>query len=202
MWPLIKEGWTELCEWTVFLVRVQLAHQPDLAFTESPSSCSTPTGHGEGASALHCETSPHDDDWATKFAVPSKGPETPLDVLLPAHSGNDAVHAQAFWERLRTEAPTRRLGRANALVACSLLLLASDAPLSLEGESAAAVELQATGWVAWVDRCLPGEGRLLAPPRLPFDGEALPPLRPWPEALSAGLTERAEAAAQLRALSQ
>jgi hypothetical protein len=62
--------------------------------------------------SLHCETSPHDDDWATKFPVP-KGAESPLDVLLPAH-GDDAA-AQALWERLRTEAPTRRLGRANAL---------------------------------------------------------------------------------------
>jgi hypothetical protein len=61
---------------------------------------------------------PHDDDWATKFPVP-KGAESPLDVLLPAHR-DDAV-AQALWERLRTEAPTRRLGRANALVARSLL---------------------------------------------------------------------------------
>jgi hypothetical protein len=151
--------------------------------------------HG-GEGALHCETSPHDDDWATKFAVP-KGAESPLDVLLPAHS-NDAA-AQAFWECLRAESPTRKLGRANARVARSLL--APDA--SLEGESAAAVELQATGWVAWVYRCLPGEGSRLNPPRLPFDEQALPPLRPWLEALSAGLTERAAAAAaQQWALSQ
>jgi hypothetical protein len=90
---------------------------------------------------LHCETSPHDDDWATKFPVP-KGAESPFDVLLrvlPAH-GDDAA-AKALWEHLRTEAPTHRLGRANALVARSLL--APDA--TLEGESSAAVELQATG---------------------------------------------------------
>ena len=78
--------------------------------------------------------------------------------------------------------------------------MAPDA--SIEGEAAAAVELQATGWVAWVDRCLPGEGSLLHPPRLPFGAEALPPLRPWLEALSAGLTERAAEAAQERSLSQ
>ena len=102
--------------------------------------------------------SPHDDDWTTKLRVP-KGAETPLDVLLPAYGHDDA--AEARWERLRTEAPTRRLGRANALVARSLL--APD--VAPEGESAAAaVELQATGWVAWVDRCLPGEGSLLHPP--------------------------------------
>jgi hypothetical protein len=122
-------------------------------------------------------------------------------VLLPAY-GDDAA-AEALWERLRTEAPTRRLGlgRANALVARSLLL-APDA--SIEGEAAAAVELQATGWVAWVDRCLPGdsEGSLLHPPRLPFGAEALPPLRLWLEVLSAGLTERAAEAAQERSLSQ
>jgi hypothetical protein len=87
----------------------------------------------------------------------------------------DDVAVQAFWERLRAEAPTRKLGKVDARVACSLL--APDA--SLEGESAAAVELQATGWVAWVDRCLPGEGSLLNPQHLPFDEEALPPLRLW-----------------------
>jgi hypothetical protein len=42
---------------------------------------------------------------------------------------------------------------------------ATDAPL--EGEGEAAAELQASGWVEWVDRCLPGEGSLLCPPRLP-----------------------------------
>jgi hypothetical protein len=169
--------------------RLQLARQPDLAFIFLMLN---------SGDSLHCETSPHDDDWATKFPVP-KGAESPLDVLLPAHSGDDAA-AERFWERLRTEEPTRRLGRANALVAHSLL--ASDA--SLEGESAAAVELKATvtGWVAWVDRCLPGEGSLLHPPRLPFGAEALPPLRPWLEALSAGLAEHTVEAAQERTLSQ
>jgi hypothetical protein len=141
--------------------------------------------------------SPHDDDWTTKLRVP-KGAESPLDVLLPAN-GDDAA-AEALWERLRTAAPTRRLGRANALVARSLLLAPDDAPI--EGESAAAVELKATGWVAWVDRCLPDEGSLLSPPRLPFGAEAPPPLRPWLEALSDGLTERAAEAAQKRLLSQ
>ena len=106
-------------------------------------------------------------------------------MLLPAHGSDDAA-AEALWERLRTTAPTRRLGRANALVARSLLLAPDAAPI--EGESAAAVELKATGWVAWVDRCLPGEGSLLHPPRLPFGAEALPALRPWLEALSEGLT--------------
>jgi hypothetical protein len=133
--------------------RLQLARQPDLAFTFLMLN--------SGKDSLHCETSPHDDsdDWATKFPVP-KGAESPLDVLLSAYSGDDDAAAERFWERLRTEAPTRRLGRANALVARSL----SAPEASLEGESAAAVELQATGWVAWVDRCLPGEGSLLHPP--------------------------------------
>jgi hypothetical protein len=99
-------------------------------------------------------------------------------VFLLAH--DDDAAAEALLERLRTAAPTRRLGRANALVARSLL--APD--VAPEGEAAAAVELQATGWVVWVDRCLPGEGSLLRPPR------------PWLEALSAGLTERAADAAQ------
>jgi hypothetical protein len=177
MWPLIEEAWTDLCEWTVYFVRrLQLARQPDVAFTFLMLN--------RGKETLHSETSPHDDDWATKLPVP-KGAESPLDVLLPAY-GDDAA-AEALWERLRTAAPTRRLGRANALVARSLL--APD--VAPEGEAAAAVELQATGWVAWVGHCLPGEGSLLHPPRLPFGAEALPPLRPWLEALSAGLTERA-----------
>ena len=34
MWPLIEEAWTDLCEWTVFFVRrLQLARNPDLAYT-------------------------------------------------------------------------------------------------------------------------------------------------------------------------
>jgi hypothetical protein len=96
----------------------------------------------------------------------------------------------------------RKLGEANALVARSLLLLESDV---LEGEGEAAAELQATGWVAWVDRCLPGEGSLLNPPRLPaalIELARTAPLRPWLEALSAGLAERAAAAAHERTLSQ
>ncbi len=67
---------------------------------------------------------------------------------LPAH-GDDAA-AQALSEFLLTDAPTRHLGRANALVARSLLLAPDASPI--EGESAAAIELQATGWVAWVLR--------------------------------------------------
>jgi hypothetical protein len=66
----------------------------------------------------------------------------------------------------------------------------------------AAVELKTTGWVGWVDRCLPGEGSLLSPQRLPFEADALPSLRPWLEALLESLTERAEEAAQERSLSQ
>ena len=190
MWPLIEEAWTDLCEWTVFFVRrLQLARNPDLAYTFLMLNS------GNVKESLHSETSPHDDDWATKLPVP-KGLESPLDVLLPVH-GDDAV-AEALWERVRTAAPTRRLGRANALVARSLL--APDA--SIEGKSAAAVALRATGWVAWVDRCLPGEGSLLSPPRLPFEADALPALRPWLEALSEGLIERAEEAAQSRSQSQ
>ena len=69
------------------------------------------------------------------------------------------------------------------------LLQAPDAP-PLEGEHEAAVELVATGWVAWVDRCLPGEGSLLSPPRLPFEADALPELRTWIEALRDGLVAR------------
>jgi hypothetical protein len=150
MWPLIEEAWTDLCEWTVYFVRrLQLARQPDLAFTFLMLNS------GNVKETLHSETSPHDDDWATKLPVP-KGAESPLDVLLPAHGSDDAA-AEALWERLRTTAPTRRLGRANALVARSLLLAPDAAPI--EGESAAAVELQATGWVAWVDRCLPCSAR-------------------------------------------
>jgi hypothetical protein len=188
MWPLIEEAWTDLCEWTVFFVRrLQLARNPDLAYTFLMLN--------SGKESLHSETSPHDDDWATKLPVP-KGLESPLDVLLPVH-GDDAV-AEALWERVCTAAPTRRLGRANALVAHSLL--SPDA--SIEGKSAAAVALRATGWVAWVDRCLPGEGSLLSPPRLPFEADALPALRPWLEALSEGLNERAEEAAQSRSQSQ
>jgi len=190
MWPLIEEAWTDLCEWTVFFVRrLQLARNPDLAYTFLMLNS------GNVKESLHSETSPHDDDWATKLPVP-KGLESPLDVLLPAH-GDDAV-AEALWERVCTAAPTRRLGRANALVAHSLL--SPDA--SIEGKSAAAVALRATGWVAWVDRCLPGEGSLLSPPRLPFEADALPALRPWLEALSEGLIERAEEAAQERSLSR
>ena len=121
-----------------------------------------------------------------------QGAESPLDVLLPAY-GNAAA-AEAFWARLRAEAPSRKLGQANALVARSLLLPA-DAP-PLEGEGEAAAELKATGWVEWVDGVLPGEGSLLSPPRLPAALIAhvrVTPLRPWLEALSAGLAARAAA---------
>jgi hypothetical protein len=140
--------------------------------------------------ALHCETSDKDSDilWAVETPMP-QGTESPIDVFLPTY-GDDAA-AEAFWARLRAEAPSRKLGQANALVARSLLL-ATDT--LLEGEGEAAAELQATGWVEWVDRCLPGEGRLLSPPRLPAALIAhvrATPLRPWLEALSAGLAARA-----------
>jgi hypothetical protein len=101
-----------------------------------------------------------DNLWAVETPVP-QGAESPLDVLLPAY-GDDAA-AEAFWARLRAEAPLRKLGEANARVARSLLLSSTDTPLLLEGEAEAAAELKATGWVEWVDRCLPGEG---SPPRL------------------------------------
>ena len=181
MWALIQKGWEELCEWTVFFVRrLQLARNPDLAFTFVMLN-------RDGA--LHCETSEHDDDWAVKLPVP-KGMESPLDPLVHSESVEEINNV---WERVRASAEQpRRLGRANALVARSLL-----APnVALEGAAAAAVALQATGWVAWVDRCLPGEGSLLSPPRLPFGAEALPELRPWIEALSAGLAERAVLASE------
>ena len=179
MWALIQEGWEELCEWTVFFVRrLQLARNPDLAFTFLMLN--------RGGALLHCETSEHDDDWAVKLPVP-KGMETPLDPLFYS-DGEDA--AESVWARVRasSEERPRRLGRANALVARSLLLAPDAAPI--EGESAAAVALKATGWVAWVDRCLPGEGSLLSPPRLPFEADALPELRTWIEALRDGLVAR------------
>ena len=131
-----------------------------------------------------------DNLWAVETPVP-QGAESPLDVLLPAY-GDDAA-AEAFWARLRAEAPSRKLGEANARVARSLLLSATDAPL-LEGVGEAAAKLQASGCVEWVDRCLPGEGSLLCPPRLPAALIAhvrATPLRPWLEALSAGLAARA-----------
>jgi hypothetical protein len=138
---------------------------------------------------FHCETSDKDNLWAVETQVP-QGAESPLDVLLPAYCNNAA--AEAFWARLRAEVPSRKLGQANALVARSLLLSATDAPL--EGEAEAAAELEATGWVEWVDRRLPGERSLLCPPRLPAALIAhvrATPLRPWLEALSAGLAARA-----------
>jgi hypothetical protein len=116
-----------------FVRRLQLARNPDLAYTFLMLK------HGDGA--LHCETSQHDDDWAVKLEVP-KGMESPLDPLFYAKS-DEAVNT--VWERVRASAERpRRLGRANTLVASSLL--APDA--SIEGQSAAAVALKATGWVA------------------------------------------------------
>lgn len=180
MRALIQDGWKELCEWAVFFARrLQLARHPDLAFTFLMLN-------RDGA--LHCETSEHDDDWAVKLEV-LKGMESPLDPLLYCDGEEEAENV---WDRVRasTERP-RRLGRVNALVARSLLQ-GPDGP-SLEGASA----LLATGWVAWVDRCLPGEGSLLSPPRLPFEAEALPELRTWIEALRDGLVDR-KAAGQLQ----
>jgi hypothetical protein len=141
----------------------------------------------EEGDAFHCETSDKDNLWAVETPVPH-GAESPLDVLLPNY-GDDAA-AEAFWARLRAEAPSRKLGQANALVARSLLF-ATDTPLLLEGEAEAAAELRATGWVEWVDRCLPGEGSLLCPPRLPAALIAHVRATPWLEALSAGLAARA-----------
>ena len=141
--------------------------------------------------APHCETSDKDNLWAVETPVP-QGAESPLDVLLPTY-GDDTA-AEAFWARLRAEAPSRKLGQANALVARSLLLLTTDTPLLMDGEADAAAELEDAGWVEWVDRCLPGEGSLLCPPRLPAALIAhvrATPLRPWLEALSAGLAARA-----------
>jgi hypothetical protein len=142
----------------------------------------------EEEASFHCETSDKDNLWAVETPVP-QGADSPLDVLLPAY-GDDAA-AEAFWARLRAEAPSRKLGEANARVACSLLF-ATDTPLEAEAEAAA--ELQATGWVEWVNRCLPGEGSLLCPPRLPpalIAHVRATPLRPCFEALSAGLAVRA-----------
>jgi hypothetical protein len=195
MWALIEEGWEELCEWAVFFARrLQLARNPDLAITFAMLNY-TKEGGGD---ALHCETSPHDNDWALKLEVP-KGAESPLDPLLT--NGNLDTSGRIYEGLRAAEAKPRPLGRANALVARSLLQ-GLEVP-SLEGESATAVALQATGWVAWVDRCLQGEGSLLNPPRLlPFGAEALPPLRPWLEALPAGLATRAAALELQRSLSR
>ena len=140
-----------------------------------------------------------DNLWAVETPVP-QGAESPLDVLLPAH-GNAAA-AEAFWARLRAEAPSRKLGQANALVARSLLL---STDTLLDGEAEAAAELKSTGWVEWVDRVLPGEGSLLRPPRLPAALIAhvrVTPLRPWLEALSAGLAARAAASSERRSASE
>jgi hypothetical protein len=135
-----------------------------------------------------------------------KGAESPLGVLLPAH-GDDAA-AERFWERLRAEGPARGRPRLASSARPMPLLRAASffrSPACSRARPKAAAELQATGWVAWVDRCLPGEGSLLAPPRLPaalIELARTAPLRPWLEALSAGLTERAAEAAQERSLSQ
>jgi hypothetical protein len=162
--PLLSEPWDRLIAWTVFFARrLQLARQPDLLalpflMLNRPE---------QEEASFHCETSKKDNLWAVETPVP-QGAESPLDVLLPAY-GDDAA-AEAFWARLRAEAPSRKLGEANARVARSLLLLsATDTSplLLLDGEAEAAIELQSTGWVEWVDRYLPGEGSLLCPPRLP-----------------------------------
>jgi hypothetical protein len=186
--PLISEPWDRLSAWTVFFARrLQLARQPDLLALPF-LMLNRPEEHSH-----HCETSDKDNLWAVETPVP-QGAESPLDVLLPAY-GNAAA-AAAFWARLRAEAPSRKLGQANALVARSLLLLSADT--LLDGEAEAAAELKATGWVEWVDGVLPGEGSLLCPPRLPAALIAhvrVTPLRPWLEALSAGLAARALSAA-------
>jgi hypothetical protein len=181
--PLISEPWDRLSAWTVFFARrLQLARQPDLLAIPF-LMLNRPEEH-----SFHCETSDKDNLWAVETPVP-QGAESPLDVLLPAYGDNAA--AEAFWARLRAEAPSRKLGQANALVARSLLLT-TDTPL--EGEAEAAAELEDAGWFEWVDRRLPGEGSLLRPPRLPAALIAhvrVTPLRPWLEALSAGLAARA-----------
>ena len=170
--PLVDQTWSRLSVWAVFLARrLQLARHPDLAL---------PFLMLNREASLHCETSDKDDLWAVQIALP-EGAESPLDaLLLPGASA-------PIWDRLRAEAPTRKLGQANALVAQSLLLRAP-----LEGEAEAAAELRATGWVAWVDRMLPGEGSLLHPPPLPT--LELPSLREWVEALAAGLADRKDGA--------
>jgi hypothetical protein len=123
--PLHSEPWDRLSAWAVFFARrLQLARQPDLLalpflMLNRPEE-----------EAFHCETSDKDNLWAVETPVP-QGAESPLDVLLPAY-GDDAA-AEAFWARLRAEAPSRKLGEANARVARSLLLSATDAQL-LEGE--------------------------------------------------------------------
>ena len=187
--PLIGETWERLGAWTVFFARrLQLARQAELLALPFLML------NGGGETAPHCETSDKDDLWAVKLEVP-KGAESPLDALLLEHGGGDLRAFVGLWERIRAEAPTRKLGQVNALVARSLLQ-APDAP-PLEGEHEAAVELLATGWVGWVDRCLPGEGTLLCPPRLPaalIHRARTQHLRLWLETLSAGLTARAAAA--------
>jgi hypothetical protein len=69
-----------------------------------------------------------------------------------------------------------------------LSLLEPDTPLPELDEAAA--ELQATGWGAWCNCCLPGEGSLLRPPRLPavlLEQARTTPLPPWLEEISADL---------------
>ena len=104
--PLISESWDRLSAWTVFFARrLQLARQPDLLALPF-LMLNRPEDHSH-----HCETSDKDNLWAVETPVP-QGAESPLDVLLPAY-GDDAA-AQAFWARLRAEAPSRKLGEANA----------------------------------------------------------------------------------------
>ncbi len=130
-----------------FARRLQLARQPDLLVL--PFLMLNKREREDDGDAFRCETSDKDNLWAVETPVP-QGAESPLDVL-PTYC--DDATAEAFWERLRAEAPSRKLGEANARIARSLLL-ATDTLLEGEGESAA--ELQATGWVEFVDRCLLG----------------------------------------------
>jgi hypothetical protein len=119
--------------------RLQLASHPDLLAL--PFLMLNRGDEKEGA--LHSGRSNKDNLWAVETPVP-QGAESPIDVLLPAHSSGDADDAvvEAFWAHLCSEAPSRKLGQANVLVARSLF--APDT--LLDGEAEAASELQATGW--------------------------------------------------------
>jgi hypothetical protein len=121
--PLLSEPWDRLRAWTVFFARrLQFARQPDLLALPYLML----NKREEEGDAFHCETSDKDNLWAVETPVP-QGAESPLDVLLPTYGDDAAV--EAFWARLRAEAPSRKLGEANARVARSLLLLVTDTPL-------------------------------------------------------------------------
>ena len=183
--PLVERLWSptdpdalDLSIWSVVLARrCQLARHPDLAYTFLMLHC-----YGD----YHCETSDKDDLWALQVMPPEEG-SGPLDWLLP-QNGMDALAEAMFWDRIAAAAPTRKLGRANALVARSLMGQLSDAERRLEAEAKAWLERIA--WAQWFDSALPGHGSVLDPPSLPQDlllAVGTADGRAWLEALTQGL---------------